>query len=234
MDTHDSVVEDMQSNARKNYERNYVFLDSLIWVEYGFDTDKVAKQLTQEAFQIIDCTRCANCCKVMTPKFKLDEVERISGYLNIPTAEVISKYLKQVPSKQGVEDHYVSVGCDDEGNRKKPCSFLGEDNRCTIYEVRPEACEEFPYTHKENFADRKKVNIRNSTECPIVFWIVEQMGKKVLGSEKDKAQLLAYDANWHQIKRDLERGTTFYQQYQQSQRQKKKQQRKKQQKKRKK
>ena len=121
----------------------------------------------------------------------------------------------------------MSVGCDDEGNRKKPCSFLGEDNRCTIYEVRPKACEEFPYTHKENFAGRKITNIQFSTDCPIVFWIVEQMGKKVLGSEKDKAQLLAYEAEWHRIKRDEE-----YQQYQQ--RQQKKQQRKKQQKKRKK
>ena len=229
MDTHDSVVEDMQSNARKNYERNYVFLDSLIWVEYGFDTDKVAKQLTQEAFQIIDCTRCANCCKVMTPKFKLDEVERISGYLNIPTAEVISKYLKLVPSKQGLEDHDVSVGCDDNGDRQKPCSFLGEDNRCTIYEVRPKDCEEFPYTHKENFAGKKYNNIQNSTQCPIVFWIVEQMGKKVLGSEKDKAQLLAYEAEWMRIKRDEE-----YQQYQQRQKQHQQRQKKKQQKKRKK
>jgi len=29
MDTHDSVVEDMQSNADKNIGTNYVFLDSL-------------------------------------------------------------------------------------------------------------------------------------------------------------------------------------------------------------
>ena len=35
-----------------------------------------------------------------------------------------------------------------------PCPFLGEDNRCKIYEVRPEDCRSFPHTNKEGFVFR--------------------------------------------------------------------------------
>lgn len=46
----------------------------------------------------------------------------------------------------------------DEDNDKvfksMPCPFLGEDNLCSIYDIRPKACREFPHT------DRKK-NLSN-------------------------------------------------------------------------
>ncbi len=31
----------------------------------------------------------------------------------------------------------------------EPCPFLGEDDHCTIYEVRPQSCREYPHTDKE-------------------------------------------------------------------------------------
>ena len=32
-----------------------------------------------------------------------------------------------------------------------PCPFLAEDGRCTVYEVRPRDCAEYPHTQKKGF-----------------------------------------------------------------------------------
>ena len=59
--------------------------------------------------------------------------------------------------------------------RQKPCPLLGEDNRCTIYSVRPTDCREYPHTNKEGFVFRTMGHANNALNCPVVFWIVEQM-----------------------------------------------------------
>ena len=51
----------------------------------------------------------------------------------------------------------------------------GDDNRCTIYDVRPAACREYPHTDKEGFTFRTMLHANNAKQCPAVFWIVEQL-----------------------------------------------------------
>jgi hypothetical protein len=59
--------------------------------------------------------------------------------------------------------------------QKSPCIFLSADNACSIYEVRPKACREYPHT------DRKKMNrilpltMKNIEICPAVSRIVDKM-----------------------------------------------------------
>ena len=65
--------------------------------------------------------------------------------------------------------------------RQKPCPFLGDDNRCTIYDVRPTLCREYPHTDKEGFTFRTMGVANNALVCPAVFWIVEQMKQQALG-----------------------------------------------------
>ena len=122
---HESVVEDWQQNAERHDQRNYEFLRSMKFRDYGFDPDELAGELHEQAFRIVDCTRCANCCKTMDVKFTDEDIERIAGYLNMATAEFIKTYLE---------------ADEEDGSYKaqhKPCPFLGEDDRCTIYEIRP-------------------------------------------------------------------------------------------------
>ena len=59
-----------------------------------------------------------------------------------------------------------------------PCPFFGADNRCTIYEVRPADCVEYPHTDKEGFTFRTHGHANNALVCPAVFYIVEQMRMK--------------------------------------------------------
>lgn len=60
----------------------------------------------------------------------------------------------------------------------KPCAFLADDGRCTIYEVRPRVCREYPHTDKEGFTSRTMGHAANALMCPALFWIVEQMKER--------------------------------------------------------
>ncbi len=165
---HDAVVEDWKQNAKNRDEENYKFLRSMKFRDYGFDPDDLAGQLHDEAFRIVDCTRCANCCKTMNVRFDDEDIERIAGHLNMPADEFIETYLL----------------ADDDGclfeARQKPCPFLAEDNRCKIYDVRPAVCREYPHTDKEGLVFRTIGVANNAIVCPAVFWIVEQMKRRTL------------------------------------------------------
>lgn len=57
--------------------------------------------------------------------------------------------------------------------KTKPCPFLGTDNYCSIYEVRPSDCHRFPYTDEDVIVKRQALTLKNSTFCPIVYYVLE-------------------------------------------------------------
>ena len=59
-----------------------------------------------------------------------------------------------------------------------PCPFL-DGNLCSIYEVRPAVCADYPHLHR-NFRSRLWQVIDNAETCPIVYNVVERL-KKTLG-----------------------------------------------------
>lgn len=129
-------------------------------------TDALARRLSGEAFEKIDCLSCANCCKTMAPTFRKTEVERISGHLGMTYDDYFKKYLKV--DKDG-----------DIVNRSTPCQHLGSDNKCSIYDLRPKDCSGFPHTHKREFTEFiPETHIQNVDFCPATFYIVEKMFEK--------------------------------------------------------
>ena len=59
--------------------------------------------------------------------------------------------------------------------KSAPCAFLGADNYCSIYEVRPKACAEYPHTDRKNMYQLLELTHKNSLVCPAVAQLVEQM-----------------------------------------------------------
>ncbi|HEY4107809.1 YkgJ family cysteine cluster protein [Puia sp.] len=119
-------------------------------------------ELHEEAFQRIDCLQCANCCKNYSPRFKTPDIKRIARHLKIKESELIERYLR----------------LDEDGDyvvRSTPCPFLGADNYCGIYEVRPSDCERFPYTDEDVFVRRPALTQKNSSFCPIVYFVLERL-----------------------------------------------------------
>ena len=118
--------------------------------------------LNDEAFEKVDCLQCANCCKNYSPKFKKPDIKRIAKHLGIKEGDLVNTYL------------YV----DGEGDyvlKSRPCPFLGTDNYCSIYEVRPSDCHRFPYTDEDVLLKRQPLTLKNSSFCPIVYYVLEKL-----------------------------------------------------------
>ena len=165
---HDAIVSDWEQNAEAYDEENYQFLRSMKFRRYGFKPDQLAATLHEQAFQIVQCTRCANCCKTTDVVFTTEDITRIADHLNMRVEEFVAAYLE--PDEE--DGPYKA--------RQKPCPFLGNDDRCTIYDVRPAVCREYPHTDKTGFTTRTMLHANNALTCPAVFWIVEQMKRRAL------------------------------------------------------
>lgn len=130
--------------------------------------DKLAEKLNAEVWQEIDCLSCANCCKRMTPTFNNKDIKRISAHLNMKPSEFKEKWLQYDKKDK------------DWTNKKQPCQFLDlTTNMCSIYEVRPDDCAEFPHLTKKKMVDYMHIHQQNISYCPATFRFVEKMREKV-------------------------------------------------------
>lgn len=123
---------------------------------------KLLPDLDEEAYQKVDCLQCANCCKNYSPRFKTPDIKRIAKYLGMKESHFIDTYLD----------------IDNEGDyvlQTKPCPFLGADNYCSIYEVRPSDCSRFPYTSEDVILKRQPLTLTNSSFCPITYYVLERL-----------------------------------------------------------
>ena len=123
---------------------------------------KVLPDLHEEAFTKIDCLQCANCCKSYSPRFKTPDIKRLSKHLKMRESDFIETYLRV-----DEDGDYVA--------NAKPCPFLGSDNYCSIYDVRPSDCERFPYTDEDVILKRPLLTLKNSTFCPITYFVLEKL-----------------------------------------------------------
>jgi len=131
------------------------------------DKNKVLKllpDLDEEAFEKVNCLDCAACCRNYSPRFKTPDIKRIARVLDMKEGAFIEKYL--LLDEDG--DYVVN---------SKPCPFLGADNYCSIYESRPSDCARFPYTSEDVLLKRPQLTQKNSTFCPIVYFVLENLIK---------------------------------------------------------
>ena len=132
------------------------------------DKNAVLKRLPalhEEAFGKFDCLSCAACCKNYSPRFKTPDVKRISKYLGMKESGFIETYLR----------------VDEDGDfvvKASPCPFLGSDNACSIYEMRPSDCARFPYTDEDVLIKRQALTLKNASFCPITFHVLERLMEK--------------------------------------------------------
>ncbi len=130
------------------------------------DLDETMQELHQAEFERTDCLTCANCCKTTGPLFTRADVERISRHFKMKASKFEEDYLRK----------------DEEGDlvlQQLPCPFLGTDNYCGIYEVRPKACREYPHTDRRRFEQLGKLTVKNTFICPAAYRIVEEMKKRI-------------------------------------------------------
>ena len=128
--------------------------------------DKIIHPIHQEVFECTDCLECANCCTTTGPLFTNKDISRIAKSLRIKPSEFVDRYLRI-----DEDNDYVL--------QSVPCTFLGEDNYCSIYEVRPKACREYPHTDRIKQYQLLKLTEKNVDVCPAVFEILEKLKQKL-------------------------------------------------------
>ena len=124
--------------------------------------DGITQEIHEEVFAQTDCLDCANCCKTTGPLFERKDIQRIAKYLRLKPAQFEEQYLRIDEDNDWVL-------------QQVPCAFLGEDNACTIYDVRPKACREFPHTDRPKIYQIAQHTQKNVAICPAAYSIVEKM-----------------------------------------------------------
>lgn len=128
--------------------------------------DAIMQEIHEEVFAKTDCLECANCCKTTGPLFERKDIDRIAKFLNIKPAQFEANYLRIDEDNDWVL-------------QLVPCAFLGEDNACSIYDVRPKACREFPHTDRPKIYKIAQHTQKNVAICPAAFSIVEKMKERL-------------------------------------------------------
>lgn len=80
------------------------------------------------------CNMCGMCCHQPFITIRDEEIESISNCAKIDLFTFLSEYLERNQD----EDKWMF-------KKINPCVFLDKNNKCAIWDGRPEICKEFPY-----------------------------------------------------------------------------------------
>lgn len=159
-----SNIIDSWNNKRS--QKKYTKFTKALKRHKGKSLDRWADQLHQQTFNEMDCLDCANCCKSIPPIITKTDSARIAKHLRLKVAEFQDQYVVQ----------------DEDGDlvmNSSPCPFLLPDNACSIYEVRPKACRQYPHTDQQTFSQNLHLHNINAYYCPGVHHILEEMQKNL-------------------------------------------------------
>lgn len=158
-------LDGLQQRAKDRHKEQKKFFSKLK-KKAPRNLDQQMQELHEVEFQRTDCLKCANCCKTTGPLFTNRDIERISKHFRMKPQQFIEQYLRI-----DEDNDYVL--------QQLPCPFLGADNYCGIYDVRPKACAEFPHTNRKDFHKISNLTMKNVAICPAAMNIVEEMMKKL-------------------------------------------------------
>ena len=127
--------------------------------------DAVVGGIVRQVEAAIDCTQCANCCRVLEVSLETDDVDRLANHLAVIPARIEA-------------DYTVRGKLCDRAFAQSPCAFLA-DNRCTVYPARPRDCREYPHLGKGQFRERMWQILSHAEDCPIVFNVLQRMKRDI-------------------------------------------------------
>ncbi|HUA19176.1 MAG TPA: YkgJ family cysteine cluster protein [Bryobacteraceae bacterium] len=122
-------------------------------------SDRRLRRFGEEIEAQIDCTACANCCRVPEVGITERDIEKLAKFLGMTRHEFLRDYT------QRDENGALILKRTEAG-----CVFL-EDNLCTVYEARPQNCANFPHLVRGtgSIASRMWQLVDRAGYCPIVY-----------------------------------------------------------------
>jgi Fe-S-cluster containining protein len=134
------------------------------WLKRHNFAERRFKAIAQSVEESIDCTTCANCCRVATTQISERDSERLARFLGLK----LDNFLQNYTSESAEEGRILK-------RSEAGCVFLN-GNLCSVYEARPGTCELFPHLVKGNgsLLSRMWHMPDRAVYCPIVFNTLEQ------------------------------------------------------------
>ena len=162
--------DELEKLAKEKESENWDFRKFLKFYDELSDEelDKLVSRVAGKCQSEIECISCGRCCKKLKPTFSQQDQQRLADRLGITVEQLRQQYLDYDKS-------------DDEPMwqiKNTPCPFQ-EDNKCTVYEERPQDCRGYPYLHKAGFSCRTIGMIERTFICPIAFNVMEKLKKEL-------------------------------------------------------
>jgi Fe-S-cluster containining protein len=133
------------------------------WLKRHNFVERRLKAIAQDVEEQIDCTTCANCCRVATTPVTARDAEHLARFLRVKLAVFLDDY---------------TVETEEEGRilkrNENGCVFL-DGKLCSVYEDRPNSCQLFPHLVKGNgsLLSRLWHMPDRAVYCPIVYNTLE-------------------------------------------------------------
>jgi Fe-S-cluster containining protein len=123
-------------------------------------SDRILRRIAEGIQDQIDCTQCAQCCRVATVKVSERDVERLAKYLRISRERFLTDYTMESGEEGRILKRSEAAGC----------VFL-DGNVCTVYDARPDICQRFPHVVRGagSIASRMWQFVDRACYCPIVY-----------------------------------------------------------------
>lgn len=126
-------------------------------------SERVLRRTAQSIEEAIDCTQCANCCRLGTAKLQDRDVDRLAKLLRLTSNQFIAQYT--TPSEEeGLVLKRTESGC----------VFL-EGNLCSVYDDRPTVCRHYPHLTQGDWSIQARMwqFVDRAAICPIVYHSLE-------------------------------------------------------------
>ena len=132
-------------------------------------SDRRLRRFGEEIEAQIDCTACANCCRVTEVEITDRDVDKLAKFLGMSRAEFIRDSTQQVESGELILKR-TEAGC----------VFL-EGNLCSVYEARPQNCANFPHVVRGtgSISSRMWRLVDRAEYCPIVYNWMERVKEDI-------------------------------------------------------
>ncbi|NDJ61251.1 MAG: YkgJ family cysteine cluster protein [Chloroflexi bacterium] len=120
--------------------------------------DRLVDHIAAPIIAAIDCTQCANCCRVLDVYLTPDDAARLAAGLDLPVAAVTDRYI----------DHAAAAQVGEWGRfRARPCALLN-GTLCSVYAHRPQTCRAYP-AFTPDFRWTLADLIDGAGLCPIIY-----------------------------------------------------------------
>jgi Fe-S-cluster containining protein len=132
-------------------------------------SDRRLRRFGEDIEAQIDCTTCANCCRVSEVEITDRDVDKLAKFLGMTRKEFIRDSTQQSESGELILKRTESG-----------CVFL-EDNLCSVYEARPQNCANFPHLVRGagSIASRMWRLVERAEYCPIVYNWMEKVKEDI-------------------------------------------------------